>query len=32
MALEKVSGEHAVKAMLEAGESTQSVFDKTGIM
>jgi regulator of RNase E activity RraA len=32
LALEKVAGERAVRTMLEAGESTQSVFDKTGIM
>jgi regulator of RNase E activity RraA len=32
LALAKVTGEAAVKTMLEAGETTQSVFDKTGIM
>jgi regulator of RNase E activity RraA len=32
LALEKVEGEERVRAMIEKGESTQAVFDKTGIM
>jgi regulator of RNase E activity RraA len=32
LALQKVEGEQKVRAMLEAGESTESVFNKTGIM
>jgi 4-hydroxy-4-methyl-2-oxoglutarate aldolase len=31
-ALRKVAGEAAVRGMIEAGETTQSIYDKTGIM
>jgi regulator of RNase E activity RraA len=32
LALEKVAGEARVRGMIETGETTQAIFDKTGIM